>query len=61
MKKWETPDMMTLNVNQTAMGGEEWTVIDKRYRDSNNKAQASFGEFTSSGKPVPEGGVTWYE
>ncbi|MCR4648849.1 MAG: hypothetical protein K5776_07200 [Lachnospiraceae bacterium] len=61
MKKWETPDMMTLNVNQTAMGGEEFTVIDRRYRDSNNKTHADFGEFTSSGKPVPKDGVTWLE
>ncbi|MCR4649084.1 MAG: hypothetical protein K5776_08405 [Lachnospiraceae bacterium] len=60
MKKWENPDIMTLNVNETAQGGNEFTVIDRNYRDTKG-AHSDYGEFTSSGKKVPEGGVTWWE
>ena len=54
MKKWETPDMMTLNVNETAMGGDSWTTIDAKWRE-NGEARASFGKLTESGKKVSEG------
>ena len=60
MKKWENPDIMTLKVNETAQGDREFTVIDRNYRDGDG-AHSDYGHFTSSGKPVPEGGVTWWE
>lgn len=31
MKTWEKPDMITLDVNETAAGGGEKTVPDKEY------------------------------
>ena len=49
MKNWETPDVVTLNVNKTANGAKEITTIDNVwYDDVKGEVHADF-VFKSSG------------
>ena len=37
MKKWETPDMLMLDVNETAQGGKIYNKVDGNTWDENHE------------------------
>ena len=49
MKKWETPDVVALNVNETANGAKEITTIDNVWFDDKGEIHADF-VFAASGE-----------
>ena len=46
-KAWSTPEMIELNVNQTAMGGADFKNPDRNYLDDNGEAVTRYNVFQS--------------